>query len=221
MALEYPWIRHTMKKIIDLTLTYQSGMRGVKFDTVKTLKRDGWNAKILHLYSHSGTHMDAPLHFGVNKQTIDQIPLEKCLGPAWIVGVLPAESRQLITIEHLGEIKSQFSSGDSLLIKTGWSDKIHTTEYRDSLPRISEELAIWCANNRVKMLGVEPPSVADVNNREELTRIHQILLGGEVIIVEGLCNLDKISLPKVQFMAIPLKIYEGDGAPCRAFAWYD
>jgi kynurenine formamidase len=71
------------------------------------------------------------------------------------------------------------------------------------------------------MLGVEPPSVADVNNRDELTRIHVLLLGGGVTIVEGLANLDRLTQPKVLFGAMPLKIEGGDGCPCRAFAIED
>jgi kynurenine formamidase len=71
------------------------------------------------------------------------------------------------------------------------------------------------------MLGVEPPSVADVHNREELTNVHRVLLGGGVIVVEGLTNLDQIRAEKVTFMALPLKIAGGDGAPARAIAIED
>jgi arylformamidase len=90
--------------------------------------------------------------------------------------------------------------------------------YRDGLPRVSDALAHWCVGNKVKLLGVEPPSIADVTNLPELTRIHKILLGGGVTIVEGLCNLDQLTGPTVFFAALPLKIAAGDGCPCRAFA---
>jgi kynurenine formamidase len=207
-----------MKNIIDLTLTYRADMRGVNFETVKTIEKDGWNAKILNLYSHAGTHMDAPLHFGVGDETIEQIPLERCMGQAWIADISSAKPSQLIKPADLGNIIEFLSEGESLLIKTGWSKRLYTPEYRDKLPRISKELAEWCVKKKVKILGVEPPSVADVNNKQELTEIHKILLEGGIVIVEGLCNLDKVSSQKVNFMALPLKIFQGDGAPCRAFA---
>ena len=70
----------------------------------------------------------------------------------------------------------------------------------------------------MNILGVEPPSVADVNNKEELTRIHKILLGANITIVEGLTNLGALTREKVFFIAAPLKIENGDGGPCRAFA---
>jgi kynurenine formamidase len=90
--------------------------------------------------------------------------------------------------------------------------------YRDGLPRVGLDLARWCVEKRVRMLGVEPPSVADVNNLEEVTAIHRTLLGGDVIIVEGLANLKAIEQKRVLLAAIPLKIEGGDGSPCRAFA---
>jgi arylformamidase len=68
----------------------------------------------------------------------------------------------------------------------------------------------------VNLIGVEPPSIADVNKLEELQTVHRILLEGDVLIVEGLCNLEAVSKDYVQFLALPLKIGQGDGAPVRA-----
>jgi kynurenine formamidase len=206
-------------RIIDLTLTLRHGMRGVEFETARTVDRDGWNARLLHLYSHAGTHMDAPTHFAAGPGTIDQIPLERCMGPAWVIGLDGIAPKSLITVAHLGTVTADFRPDDSLLIHTGWSRHVDNPQYyRDQFPRISEELAHWCVEGRVKMLGVEPPSVADVNSVSELTQIHEVLLGGGVTIVEGLTNLDALSEPRVWFAALPLKIAGGDGCPCRAFA---
>jgi len=229
-----------MSRIIDLTLPLHSAMRGVSFEPARTLAKDGWNAMTLHLYSHCGTHMDAPTHFAVSDQTIDQIPLDRCLGPAWVVDPVcsvPARAypdhaseenalrrhyeRALIRVADLGPTADQIREGDSLLLRTGWSRRVDDPSYRDKLPRVSLELAQWCAAKKIRMLGVEPPSVADVNNREELTAVHKVLLEAGVIIVEGLAHLDQIRRAQVTFMAFPLKIAGGDGAPVRAFALED
>jgi kynurenine formamidase len=207
------------KKIIDLTMPLKPGMRGVTFETAKTMKNDGWYARMLHLYSHAGTHMDAPIHFNVSEETIDNIPLEQCIGDAWLIDATMVKPKGLIHVDHLGEVTTKFRRGESLLINTGWSKVASDpVRYRNELPRISDELAKWCVANHVRMLGVEPPSVADVNNIEELTHIHKTLLSGGVIIIEGLCNLDQIDQTKVMLHALPLKIYQGDGAPARVFA---
>ncbi len=207
-----------MSRVVDLTLPLASGEEGIYIEPARRLETDGWNATTLSLYSHCGTHIDAPVHFGVGAQTIDTISVENLIGPAWVADIRPVEPRVLIEPEHLGAIAEQFKSGESLLICTGWSVFYGQEKYRDELPRISAKLARWCVEKKVRMLGVEPPSVADVNNIEELTTIHQILFKGGVIVVEGLANLASLSKPKVTFIALPLKIAGGDGAPARAVA---
>jgi arylformamidase len=208
-----------MSRIIDLTLTLRDGMRGVALEQAKTVERDGWNARTLHLYSHAGTHMDAQTHFGSGPGTIDLTPLERCTGWAWVVDLDGIADKTLITVSDLGGIAETFAPGESLLLRTGWSRHVDDPQhYRDNFPRIAEDLAHWCVEKQVNMLGVEPPSVADVNDMEELTLIHTILLGANVTIVEGLTNLGALTLEKVFFVAAPLKIEGGDGCPCRAFA---
>jgi kynurenine formamidase len=207
-----------MSRIIDLTLSLEPTMRGVEFEPARVLEKDGWNAMTLHMYSHCGTHMDAPRHFDVSGRTIDQIPLDKCMGPAWLVDLSGIKPRSLITVEDLGPHQQKIQAGDGLLIRTGWSLLANSPAYRNDLPRISLELAQWCADSKIAILGIEQPAVADVNNIEELAVVHKTLFEGGVIIVEGLANLDKIHKEKVTFMAFPLKIVDGDGAPARALA---
>ena len=207
-----------MSKVIDLTQTYHPDMPGVEIRPAKTLEKDGWNASTLRLYSHAGTHMDAPFHFGVTDQRIDQIPPDRFIGRAWVVNLGKVAPRQLIGVDDVGQIAEKVQEGDSLLLRSGWSKRQGTSQYRDELPRVSEELAQWCVGKKIKMLGVEPPSVADVNNLEEVTCIHRILLGGDVIIIEGLTNVEKITAAQVTLIALPLKIKGGDGAPARVIA---
>ncbi|MFY0689344.1 MAG: cyclase family protein [Cyclobacteriaceae bacterium] len=207
-----------MMKLIDLSLTVSKEMAGVNISPARLLERDGWNATTLELYSHCGTHVDAPIHFGVSDETIDQMPLDKFNAQAWMVDCTSVGDSGLIEVEHLGEVASKVQPGEGLIFKTGWSSKFGTPDYRDKLPRISKGLANWLVTNKVRMIGVEPPSVADVNNIDEVTHIHEILLGGDVTILEGLTNLDAIEDEKVWLMALPLKIKDGDGCPARAVA---
>jgi len=187
-----------------------------------TVARDGWNASTWQIYSHAGTHMDAQIHFAAGEETIEQHTLERCMGNAWVVPLSPCLPQALLTVAHLGAIAAKFAPGDSLLLHTGWSAHVNDTSlYRDRMPRISEELAYWCVERRVKLLGVEPPSIADVNNLDEVTRIHRILLEGGVTIVEGLTNLDRLRESYVYFYALPLRLAGGDGSPVRAFAIED
>jgi kynurenine formamidase len=209
------------KKIIDLTLPINNKMSGVNISSARILDVDGWNATTLNLYSHCGTHMDAPLHFGVNAQTIDQLPKERLISEAWIVNLSNIKPKEEILVSHLEGVINDFKPGQSIILHTGWSKKLGTKAYRDQLPRISVELANWLGEKKVNILGVEPPSVADVNNIDEVTEIHHILMKNDIIIVEGLCNLEQITTKKVTLIALPLKIEGGDGAPSRVIALQD
>lgn len=205
-------------KVIDLTLPVDGQMPGVDISIAKRLEVEGWNATTLSLYSHVGTHMDAPRHFLLEGATLDQQDLSVCVGPATVVNLAPAQPRQLITVDDLSSVLESIEPGARLLIRTDWHKRYGTPEYRNELPRISLELAQWLVERKVAMIGVEPPSVADVNNPRELTDVHQTLFRGNVLIVEGLANLDQIKSPNIEFIALPMKIIGGDGSPVRAIA---
>ncbi len=205
-------------KIIDLTHSLSNNMKGVDIVPAKTIKKDGWNATTLTLYSHVGTHMDAPIHFNVSDQTIDKIPPERFITKAWVVQLNDIQPSSLITVSDMDSVAEKINKGDSLLLHTGWSKKLNTDAYRDELPRISENLAHWLGEKQIGLLGVEPPSVADVNNLEEVTKIHTILMKNDIIIVEGLTNLDQLTKDQVTLISLPLKVENGDGTPARILA---
>lgn len=205
-------------RVIDLTLPVNNDMPGVDISEKKRIDSDGWNATTLDLYSHAGTHMDAPHHFVPGGATLEQQDLSVCVGPATVIDLVPTEPKRLIGVSDLGELADNIQPQTRLLFRTDWHKRYGTPEYRDELPRISLPLAEWLVQKEVALIGVEPPSVADVNNMRELTDVHQTLFRGGVLIVEGLANLDQINQPVVDFIALPMKIIGGDGSPVRAIA---
>ncbi len=210
-------------RVIDLSLNVDQNMPGVDVSVAKRLEVDGWNATTLTLYSHAGTHMDAPGHFLPGGASLDQQNLSVCVGPARIVDLAPAVPKQSLEVAQVQDAlglapDGRLIPGARLLFRTNWHQRYGTSAYRDELPRISVELAHWLVDQQVALLGVEPPSVADVNNMREVTEVHQILFRGQVVIVEGLAHLDQIQAAEIEFVALPLKIIGGDGCPVRAIA---
>jgi len=204
-------------KIIDLTLTLYHGMRGVEIQPHTRIATDGYNTTHLKLYSHAGTHMDAPLHFLEGGATIDQWDLQKCIGPALVLNLTHVEPNALITVADVAAYADQIEPGARLLLRTDWDRHAELPDYRTHFPRISRELAHWLAERGVWLVGVQTPSVASLADREELRDVHQILLRGAIVIVECLANLDQLP-PTVTFIALPLKVQAGDGSPVRAVA---
>lgn len=205
-------------KVIDLTMPYSEKVAGFKKSVAKTLDNDGWNASTLEIYSHAGTHIDAPVHFGVGNKSLDKVGISTYLGTAHVVHLENLKDGHLISKEEVLSQIQNWEKGESILIHTNWSKKLGTHSYRNGLPRISEELAHALVEMKVNMLGVEPPSVADVNNLKEVTRIHRILFEGGITIIEGLCQLDEILEEKVFLIALPIVYENGDGAPARVVA---
>ena len=202
----------------DLSRPIDADLPGVEIRPTKRLETDGWNATTLSLYSHSGTHMDAPCHFVPGGATLDQQTLDVCCGPARVVDLTPVEPAELLTLERFQAASPDVARGERLLLRTDWHHRYPSDDYRNALPRISQELAEWFVERGVALIGVEPPSVADVNAIAELTSVHQTLFNGGVVIVEGLVGLDRLPSDRIEFVALPLPVVGGDGSPVRAIA---
>ncbi|TWT67250.1 cyclase family protein [Allorhodopirellula solitaria] len=215
------WNKSGARRVIDLSLKVTNEMPGVEMTPCKTIPTDGWNATTLSLYSHAGTHMDAPRHFLPSGQTLDAQDLSVCCGVARLVNLPDTAPRHLITVSDVVDCIGEVFPGDRLIFRTDWHRRFGTAAYRDELPRISIELAEWLVEKAVSLIGVEPPSVADVNNPVELTDVHQTLFRGGVVIVEGLANLNQIKQSEFEFIALPLNLEGGDGCPLRAIAIVD
>lgn len=204
-------------QIVDLTLTFKRGMRGFDMQPHSSLAEGKYNTTDLSIYSHAGTHMDAPLHFVAGGGTIDNLPPQKCIGEALVVDLSFKGPSSLITVADLGPATERIGRGSRVLLRTDWDQHAEADDYRSSFPRISLELAQWFAEKGVWLVGVETPSVASLQDMEELTLVHRALLESEIAIVESLANL-RLLPPDVYFIALPLKIAGGDGSPVRAVA---
>ncbi len=208
------------QRIVDLTLPVRDGMRGVSVEPHTSLDADGYNTSMYHLYSHSGTHMDAPLHFLEGGNTIDKLELSRCMGPARVIDVSHVNPNGVISLEDLGAHATTVGPGARLLLRTDWDLHAQMDDYRSHMPRISPALATWFADRGIWLLGLETPSVASLRpeNRAELTEVHQILLRAEIVIVESLAKLRMLENETVFFVALPLKMEGRDGSPVRAVA---
>ena len=212
--------RGSSRKIIDLSLTIDSRLHGVTISPTKTLDEDGWNATNVNLYTHSGTHMDAPRHFNHDGATIDEQDLSVCCGPAKIVDVSPCEPSEIISLQRFFNAGVAIQAGDRLLIRTDWSKRFGDESYREKCPSLSIELAEHFVSVGVSLIAVDAPSVANISNFQHWTAVHRTLFTNGILIVEGLCNLDQIAQKDFDLIALPLKISNGDGSPVRAVAIY-
>jgi arylformamidase len=183
-------------------------------------KGDSVNLGAISMSVHDGTHADAQFHFETHGETIEKAALEIYMGPAAIVDLADAFSRSsekhLITLEDLWPHSEETAETSRLLIKTNrWSD---STVFPKQIPVIAADVPLWLQKNGVKLLGLDLPSVDEIDSKS--LQNHHALAGAGIAIIESL-DLSGVGPGIYNFVAFPLKIAGGDGAPLRAVLWRD
>jgi len=179
----------------------------------------------LTMSEHTGTHMDAPLHFisgGPAHYGTDEIPLDCLAGRAATIEATDLGAGGLLgvgRIEAWEEEHGPIEAGDRVLIRYGW-DRRWTTgperrHFLEDWPGLSGEAAEYLVGKGVSLVGCDTLAVDAAVSTENPA--HYALLGSEVYIVENLKNLDRLP-PFCLFHAFPLKIKGGSGSPVRAVA---
>lgn len=160
------------------------------------------------LSSHSGTHIDAPLHFIRDGKGVDEMPMDISVCRA---NVIPIRDAELITVNELEDF--HLDPGQSILFKTRNSPEAwQKEEFTDDFVAISKEAAAYLVMKKPKLVGIDYLSVG--NPKYDGEEVHRILLQGGIWIIEGL-NLTDIEPGIYTMVCLPLKIKGGDGAPAR------
>ena len=185
---------------------------------------------------HGGTHLDAPVHFSQGAQTVDQIPVERFLGPAVVIDVVAQADKDRdyrVTIEDLQRAEREQGAippDAILLVRTGFSRRwpdaaayLGTAERgADAVrnlhfPGLHPDAARWLAANRlVKALGIDTASID--YGQSTLYEVHRTLFERNIPAFENLTALDRLPLRGAFLVALPMKIGGGSGAPLRAIA---
>ncbi len=174
---------------------------------------------------HSGTHVDAPLHFiaeGPSHYGIDEVPLDRLAGRAATIPATDLPPCGLLTAAHVQaweEENGPIQPRDKVLIRFGWDRRwVPGPEGRGFLadwPGLGRDAAEYLVEKAVSLVGCD--SLAIDAYGSTTFAAHFALLGNEVYIVENLKNLDRLP-PFSLFFAFPLKVKGGSGSPVRAVA---
>ncbi|HLB66587.1 MAG TPA: cyclase family protein [Candidatus Saccharimonadales bacterium] len=197
--------------IIDLSVQLNEktpvypGDPSTKIEPAGELAKDGFNDHYISIGTHVGTHIDAPLHMLENGVSLDKISIEQFVGNGRLVEVNGA---------NFESVKSAgIQEGDIVLFHTGVSEKYHDPTYFEDYPAMSEEVAKYLVEAKVKMIGVD---ICSVDNQDGFP-IHKILLAGNVLIIENLINLNQLTGKDFKVYALPLNL-QIDGSPARVIA---
>lgn len=170
---------------------------------------DAANVSKLSMGVHTGTHMDAPIHFFPTGKGIDSMPLTAAIGRARVIEISDPVS---IKPEELRP--HQIQPGERILFKTRNSPRCwQTNDFVKDFVYISSEAAQYLVEQKVQIVGVDYLSVGGYFKDGPET--HHALLGAGIWIIEGL-NLSNIRPGSVELICLPIKIEGSDGAPARA-----
>ncbi len=188
---------------------------------------------------HGGTHIDAPRHFSAAGQTVDEIPLERLVGPAACVDVAAkcaADRDYQVTVEDFEawERAHHATLADRIvLIRTGfgsrWPDRekyLGTAEQGRAavaklhFPGLDPTAAEWLvARRRVRMVGIDTASIDHGQTRDYPTHVR--LFRDNVPALENVARLEDLPPTGFTLAALPMKIAGGSGGPCRIVAILD
>jgi arylformamidase len=167
------------------------------------------NVSKLSMGAHTGTHMDAPLHFLRTGKGLDTMPLTATIGRARVIEIRDPESIKPVELRP-----HQIQRGERVLFKTRNSTRCwHTDDFVEDFVYISQEAARYLAVQQVQTIGVDYLSVGGFFT--DGVETHHALLEAGIWIIEGL-NLSKVEPGIYELICLPLKIEESDGAPARA-----
>lgn len=212
--------------IIDLThpitpdMPVYPGTEGPKLTPANTCERDGFRETLLTLYSHTGTHMDAPAHLYAGGMSLDRLPVSRFVGPAVVIDCSSLREGGAITMAHIEGQREAAERAEFLLFRTGWERYWGQREYFGDYPCIGLEVVDFILRAGKKgvgfdTIGLDP--IADAN----LTRHKKLLEGNAAVVIENLKNLDRLGSGLFTLCALPLHYRNADGAPVRAIAILD
>lgn len=219
-----------MPKLIDLSLpltadvTVVPGHPHLSFHPIHTHRTHGRSNTEMRASIHTGTHCDPPFHFVPGGKTIDRMPLDRFMGTAVKIDLRrKAKPKTGITIEDIRTspgFRENELQGNIAVIHTGWNRKMFgNPRYYFDNPWITAEAARWLAGQRIKALALDTPQDrVDGPPKPGDFPVHRTFLGKGIPFIEHLANLEKIQKRTFTLIAFPIKIENGDGAPCRAVA---
>ncbi len=229
-------------QILDLTHTfdqntlYWPAARAFQHDRVAwgISEQGHWYSSYDYAASeHGGTHLDAPIHFAEGKRGVAAIPVEQLMGPAVVIDVSAScrdAADYLVSaadIDHHEQQHGPIAPGSAVLLHTGWSaywpgakkylgsDTPGDTENLH-FPGLASEAAEALVQRQISIVGIDTASIDRGPSRD--FRAHQILAAAEIVILENVAGTAKLPATGALLIALPMKIGQGSGAPCRIIA---
>ena len=221
-------------KVVDLSHEFFDGMANIanlpvvsyRLNTISEMKtlsggRTGYNARLLLIPEHCGTHLDVPAHWQDGAPDVSQIPLERLILPGQLLDLRHKRHGEAITIEDMQ--KAEEKSGTAIkpnravVCWTGVDDVWGTENFNRKRPHFPYETAKWLLDRGMQLFATD---LIGMDNPDEWwSPVHDVWLTNGVCMVQQLCNLDALQGHEFFLVVLPMKLRGGTGCPVRAVAF--
>ena len=165
----------------------------------------------INMVTNTGTYIDCPFHRFEEGKDLSEVDLDQFAELEAIT--IDAENAIAIGKEYFTEKEIR---NKAVLVFTGWASHWNTPRYFEGHPYLTAEAAEYLKDCQVKLVGIDSHNIDDTGRK---TRpVHTTLLGAGILIVEHLCNLNKLPESGYLFNAVPPKFKGAGTFPVRAYA---
>ena len=206
-----------LSHLIEPTMPVFPGTEPPVLAAANTIARDGFAEKKITLFSHTGTHIDAPAHMLAEAKTLDQYAAQDFYGRAVLADV-SANRMEYIGLEQLAGLGESLKHADFLILRTGWAERWGSAAYYEDFPALTPEAARWALGFGLKGIGTDAISIDRMPDHD--FPIHYLLFGAGLFVIENLTHLDQVG-HEFTLGCFPLHLQHADGAPVRAVAFVE
>jgi kynurenine formamidase len=230
------------KKIIDLTYSFNE--KTIYWPTAKGFQHEkvAWGKSAAGYWytsanysasEHGGTHLDAPIHFGENAWSSDQIPIDRLIGAVSVIDVSSSCAKNpdyqftVNDIETWEKKNGRLFEGTIVFFRTGWGKfwpdkKRYLGDDKPGdvsnlhFPGFSKAAAETLVARKIKAVGVDTASLDPGTSKDFIA--HQILNSANIYGLENVAKMDELPETGATIVALPMKIENGTGGPVRIIA---
>lgn len=233
-TLSTPVLAQTARKVVDLTHAYDQhfptfdGKPGIEFEWAAEIAKDGYQLHKLTIFEHTGTHIDAPLHFSADGASVDQLEPQKLVAPLVIIDITDRAKEDANTALEAADIERWISAngeipaGALVALRSGWAAKVTTPAFRNddagkfAFPGFAKSATDLLQTLDTVAIGVDTLSL-DPGNSADFA-VHNSWLPAGRYGIEGLNNLEALPVKGATIIVGAPTHRGGTGGPARVLA---
>jgi len=217
------------KRVVDLSHTLLPGEEEYKLEVKNRFveeflpeysrpKGSWYIMSEVFMWSHVGTHLEAPFHTLKEGKDVSEIPLSQLIGEGVTLDFSHKGTNQSIEREELEEAGKDVKENDIVIIKTGL-DRFYRTPQAHDRPYLSSEAVRWLIEKKIACLATDASGFEIRGVKRQPN--HQLLFKNDIPVIEHLTNLDKLTQRRFLLIALPWKVKGLDATPVQVIAIED